>query len=157
MQRAQCRSAVDADLAALERQLGDMLGLKVQVAHKGQGGTVTLHYSSLDQLDMICQRLTRRADLGFSAGAPARAIASSSSPSASLVRRIGPNISCRSSLPARSATVASRSRVPLRQQLCRPAALSFQNNDLPSDVMTASGRSPRSTRARIGASISRRR
>ena len=50
--------AVDPDLAALERQLGDMLGLKVQVAHKGQGGTVTLHYSNLDQLDMICQRLS---------------------------------------------------------------------------------------------------
>jgi len=49
---------VDADIAALERQLGDMLGLKVQVANKGQGGTVSLHYSSLDQLDMICQRLS---------------------------------------------------------------------------------------------------
>jgi ParB family chromosome partitioning protein len=49
---------VDADLAALERQLADMLGLKVQVSHKGQGGAVTLHYSSLDQLDMICQRLS---------------------------------------------------------------------------------------------------
>ena len=49
---------VDADLAALERQLGDILGVKVQVTHKGQGGQVTLHYSSLDQLDMICQRLS---------------------------------------------------------------------------------------------------
>lgn len=49
---------VDADLAALERQLGDMLGLKVQVNHKGSGGAVTLHYSTLDQLDMICQRLS---------------------------------------------------------------------------------------------------
>ncbi|HEY8592293.1 MAG TPA: ParB/RepB/Spo0J family partition protein [Sphingomicrobium sp.] len=49
---------VNADLAALERQLSDMLGLKVQVAHKGQGGAVTLSYSSLDQLDMICQRLS---------------------------------------------------------------------------------------------------
>ena len=48
----------DADLAALERQLGDMLGLKVNVVHKGKGGTVTLHYSTLDQLDMICQRLS---------------------------------------------------------------------------------------------------
>ena len=55
---AATRKPVDADLAALERQLGDMLGLKVKVAHKGQGGTVTLHYSSLDQLDMICQRLS---------------------------------------------------------------------------------------------------
>jgi ParB family chromosome partitioning protein len=49
---------VDADIAALERQLGDMIGLKVQVANKGQGGIVSLHYSSLDQLDMICQRLS---------------------------------------------------------------------------------------------------
>ena len=49
---------VDADTAALERQLADMLGLKVEVVHKGQGGTVSLHYSSLDQLDMICQRLS---------------------------------------------------------------------------------------------------
>ena len=58
--RASARNAqpVDADLAALERQLGDILGLKVQVVNKGQGGTVTLHYSSLDQLDMLCQRLS---------------------------------------------------------------------------------------------------
>jgi ParB family chromosome partitioning protein len=58
--RASARNAnpVDPDLAALERQLGDILGLKVAVAHKGQGGAVTLHYSSLEQLDMICQRLS---------------------------------------------------------------------------------------------------
>ena len=35
-----------------------MLGVRVEVVHKGQGGTVTLYYSSLDQLDMICQRLS---------------------------------------------------------------------------------------------------
>jgi len=59
--RASARNAakaVDADLEVLERQLGDLLGLKVQVVHKGHGGAVTLHYSSLDQLDMICQRLS---------------------------------------------------------------------------------------------------
>jgi ParB family transcriptional regulator, chromosome partitioning protein len=48
----------DADIVALERQLGDMLGLAVRIAHAGEGGTVTLSYSSLDQLDMICQRLS---------------------------------------------------------------------------------------------------
>ena len=52
------RRPVDADLAALERQLGDLLGLRVKVAHGKSGGTVALHYSSLDQLDMICQRLS---------------------------------------------------------------------------------------------------
>ncbi|QIK96958.1 ParB/RepB/Spo0J family partition protein [Sphingomonas sp. HDW15A] len=50
--------SVDSDLAALERQLGDMLGLNVKVKHAGKGGTVSLAYSSLDQLDMICQRLS---------------------------------------------------------------------------------------------------
>jgi ParB family chromosome partitioning protein len=59
--RASARNAAKAanpDLDALERQLGDILGLKVDVTHKGQGGAVTLHYSSLDQLDLICQRLS---------------------------------------------------------------------------------------------------
>ena len=59
--RASARNAakaVDADLEALERQLSDLLGVRVNVVHKGQGGSVTLHYSSLDQLDMICQRLS---------------------------------------------------------------------------------------------------
>lgn len=61
--RASARNAkpVDADLAALERQLGDMLGVRVKVSHDGRSGTVTLHYSSLDQLDMICQRLSSEA------------------------------------------------------------------------------------------------
>ncbi len=48
----------DADIAALERQLGDLLGLKVAIKHSPKGGAVTLGYSSLDQLDMICQRLS---------------------------------------------------------------------------------------------------
>ena len=48
----------NADIEALERQLGDMLGLKVKISYKGEGGTVALNYSSLDQLDMICQRLS---------------------------------------------------------------------------------------------------
>jgi ParB family chromosome partitioning protein len=47
-----------ADIEALERQLGDMLGLKVKITHKPDGGVVALHYSTLDQLDMICQRLS---------------------------------------------------------------------------------------------------
>ena len=49
---------VDADLAALQRQLGDMLGLRVKVVHSQNGGRVELNYRTLDQLDMICQRLS---------------------------------------------------------------------------------------------------
>ncbi len=51
-------STPDADIAALERQLSDMLGLKVQVVHNADGGTVRISYSSLDQLDLVCQRLS---------------------------------------------------------------------------------------------------
>jgi len=47
-----------ADIEALERQLGDLLGLKVRIGYGPSGGMVALHYSSLDQLDMICQRLS---------------------------------------------------------------------------------------------------
>jgi ParB family chromosome partitioning protein len=46
------------DIDALERQLGDLLGLKVNISHGESGGTVNLGYSTLDQLDMICQRLS---------------------------------------------------------------------------------------------------
>lgn len=48
----------DADIQALERQLGDLLGLKVKIMAKGGAGTVGLHFSNLDQLDLICQRLS---------------------------------------------------------------------------------------------------
>ena len=51
-------SAIDPDIMALEKQLGDLLGLKVKIAHEGKAGAVSLHYSSLEQLDMICQRLS---------------------------------------------------------------------------------------------------
>jgi ParB family chromosome partitioning protein len=48
----------DADIAALEQQLADLLGISVRITHGPKGGTVTLGYSTLDQLDMLCQRLT---------------------------------------------------------------------------------------------------
>lgn len=51
-------ASANADIEALERQLGDMLGLRVKIAHRADGGTVALAYSTLDQLDMICQRLS---------------------------------------------------------------------------------------------------
>jgi ParB family chromosome partitioning protein len=59
--RASARNAarpMDADLSALERQLSDLLGLRVKVSHGKSGGSVSLHYSTLDQLDLICQRLS---------------------------------------------------------------------------------------------------
>ena len=54
-------TAPDADIAALERQLSDLLGLSIRIAHAAEGGTLTIGYSTLDQLDMVCQRLTGEA------------------------------------------------------------------------------------------------
>lgn len=47
----------DADTLALERSLSDVLGLKVQLAHKGQGGQLRIEYKSLEQLDELCRLL----------------------------------------------------------------------------------------------------
>jgi len=49
----------DADTAALEQSLADALGLKVEIRHKDGRGEVRISYRTLEQLDEICQRLTR--------------------------------------------------------------------------------------------------
>jgi len=50
----------DADIEAVESHLGDLLGLKVSIATRknGKAGSVTFDYNSLDQLDMLCHRIT---------------------------------------------------------------------------------------------------
>jgi ParB family transcriptional regulator, chromosome partitioning protein len=50
----------DADIRAVETHLGDLLGLKVRINQNAGDykGSVTFEYASLDQLDMLCQRLT---------------------------------------------------------------------------------------------------
>jgi ParB family transcriptional regulator, chromosome partitioning protein len=52
-------SGKDADTRALERDLGALLGLAVEVRFKGNGGTLVLHYRSLEQLDDVLHRLRR--------------------------------------------------------------------------------------------------
>lgn len=49
---------VDPDIAMIESQLSDLLGLKASLLHSGNSGSLTLAYSSLEQLDMICMRLS---------------------------------------------------------------------------------------------------
>ncbi|MDB5407601.1 MAG: chromosome partitioning protein ParB [Rhodospirillales bacterium] len=49
--------AKDADTAALERDLTEQLGLKVDVSFGGRGGSLTIHYRTLDQLDDVLRRL----------------------------------------------------------------------------------------------------
>ena len=54
----------DADIAALERELGEALGLAVTLAVRGGGGTLTIRYRTLEQLDDLLRRLSRRPDGG---------------------------------------------------------------------------------------------
>lgn len=49
---------IDPDIVLIENQLSDLLGLKASIDHQGSRGSVTLSYSSLEQLDMICMRLS---------------------------------------------------------------------------------------------------
>ena len=55
--RARARYAKNADTAALEKRLGDALGLAVNIEHRERGGTVVIRYRSLDQLDEVVRRL----------------------------------------------------------------------------------------------------
>jgi ParB family chromosome partitioning protein len=52
------RAEKDPDTRALEAALEDVLGLKVSIDHKVNGGGVLrINYRSLDQLDSVCRRL----------------------------------------------------------------------------------------------------
>jgi ParB family chromosome partitioning protein len=48
----------DADTAALEKRLSDVLGLHVAIDHKELGGRLEIRYRTLEQLDGICAKLT---------------------------------------------------------------------------------------------------
>ena len=52
--------ADDPDIAAVQGHLEEFLGLAVRIKPEGApgNGTVTISYRTLDQLDLICQRLT---------------------------------------------------------------------------------------------------
>src|SRR5690606_7398012 len=53
-------NAEDADIAAVQDQLVEFLGRPVRITSDAdpRSGAVTIRYSSLDQLDLVCQRLT---------------------------------------------------------------------------------------------------
>ena len=50
----------NANLRAVEDDLTEQLGLKVSISFNGQGGTVSLRYLNLDQLDHIVAKLGRQ-------------------------------------------------------------------------------------------------
>ncbi len=58
--RAERESAASADIAAVQAHLEEFLGLSVRINTDAdpRSGSVTIRYRTLDQLDLICQRLT---------------------------------------------------------------------------------------------------
>ena len=52
------KPAKDPNTAALERDLSAMLGLRVNVEERGEGGTLSIYYETLEQLDDLLQRLS---------------------------------------------------------------------------------------------------
>jgi ParB family chromosome partitioning protein len=59
--KAKRRSGPDPDIAALESNLSNLLGLKVEIVDKAaKGGELRIHYKTLEQLDDIIHRLNKR-------------------------------------------------------------------------------------------------
>ena len=58
--RDEFKSNDNADIAAMEAHLEEFLGLSVKISADADpsSGTVTIRYRTLDQLDLICERLT---------------------------------------------------------------------------------------------------
>ena len=56
--KVRTRAEKDPDTLALERDLSALLGLKVSIDFRGKGGSLTVHYKTLEQLDDVLQRLS---------------------------------------------------------------------------------------------------
>ena len=52
------RPGRDADVAALERDLTERVGLRISIRHQGKGGEVVIRYRDLDQLDGLVRLLS---------------------------------------------------------------------------------------------------
>ncbi len=58
--KPKARGIRNADIAALEKELSDKLGLKIAIQHEESGrGEVRISYASLEQFDVVCGKLRR--------------------------------------------------------------------------------------------------
>jgi ParB family transcriptional regulator, chromosome partitioning protein len=58
--KTQHAATKDADTRALEKSVAAALGLNVSIDHKGTKGRVTVAYKTLEQLELIAHRLSKR-------------------------------------------------------------------------------------------------
>jgi len=54
------RAPKDTDTAALEADIEESLGMTVDILDRGGAGEIKIKYATLEQLDELCRRLTRR-------------------------------------------------------------------------------------------------
>ena len=54
---SETKPARDADTVALEKELSDVLGMGVGIAHSSKGGKVEIRYKTLEQLDALLAKL----------------------------------------------------------------------------------------------------
>jgi ParB family transcriptional regulator, chromosome partitioning protein len=58
--KTHARAAKNANTLAVEKRLSDALGLAVIIEHRERGGTLSVRYRSLDQLDEVIRRLEKK-------------------------------------------------------------------------------------------------
>jgi ParB family chromosome partitioning protein len=59
VERRPLAASKDTDTQALEADLSSVLGLDVEIDDRGGTGALTIRYATLEQLDDLCNRLTR--------------------------------------------------------------------------------------------------
>lgn len=59
LEKKSASHAKDVDTEALEKLLSDTVGMKVSINHQAGGGSMSIRYRDLEQLDEICRRLRR--------------------------------------------------------------------------------------------------
>ena len=74
--------AKDTDTLALERDLANVLGLKVSIQCEGEGGSITIHYKTLEQFDDVLGRLNQSPSITNSSRDTALRPSDSASPGA---------------------------------------------------------------------------
>lgn len=57
--KANKASQKDADTIALEREMTNLLGMKVDIDSQGKGGRLSINYTTLEQLDEVLHRLSQ--------------------------------------------------------------------------------------------------
>jgi ParB family chromosome partitioning protein len=56
--KSAAKPAKDPDTVALEKDLSDLLGLRVTVNFRGDGGELVVHYKTIEQLDDVLHKLS---------------------------------------------------------------------------------------------------